>query len=112
MIDELLPFVETPKDDELLRGRRHVELLYSYRNHLVHEFREPGYDRGVLGDDVTPYYMGMITKQGNGVWELAYPTNFFAWVTERALANLRTYLEVNHLDPYAFYRFGSPWRRK
>jgi hypothetical protein len=44
-------------------------------------------------------------------WELAYPTTFFASLTARTPRNLKTYLESNDLDPYAFSEFGTIWKR-
>ncbi len=100
---------DDPKKD--VEGHTHLSLLWTYRNMLVHEFREPGYDMGVLGDDPSPYYMNMEDERGVSRWELAYPTNFFVALAERALANLRKHLEAKDLDPYTFYEFGSTWKR-
>jgi hypothetical protein len=78
---------------------------------LVHEFREPGYNMGVLGNDASPYYVRMEDERSLSRWELAYPTTFFVTLAERAVANLRKHLEAKDLDPYTFYEFGSTWRR-
>jgi hypothetical protein len=109
--DDLGAFAASDDERRLVDGHTHLSLLWVYRNVLVHEFREPGYDMGVLGDDPSPYYMNMDDENGVPRWELAYPTTFFAALCDRALANLKRHLEAKDLDPYAFYEFGSIWRR-
>ncbi len=107
---ELIKFANTDTEKRLLVDHQHINLLYVYRNSLVHEFREPGYDMGNLNDDPTPYYMNMDVEYGRHQWELAYPGNFFGYLAERALVNLRDYLERNGVNPYEAYDFGSRWR--
>lgn len=109
--EELLEFAANAEERKVVEGHTHLNLLWVYRNTLVHEFREPGYDMGVLGDDPSPYYMTMEDEEGVSQWELAYPTTFFAALCDRALANLKKHLEVEDLDPYGFYEFGSIWKR-
>ena len=108
--EELLECAADERERQLVERHTHLSLLWVYRNVLVHEFREPGYDMGVLGDDPDPYYM-MHGEEGASRWELAYPTTFFAALAMRALANLKKHLEANDLDPYAFYEFGSIWKQ-
>jgi hypothetical protein len=107
--DELLEFAADDRERRLIEQHIHLSLLWVYRNMLVHEFREPGYDMGVLGGDA-PYYM-MQGEEGVSRWELAYPTTFFAALAERALANLEKHLQATDLDPYGFYEFGSTWKQ-
>lgn len=54
----------------------------------------------------------MADEKGANHWELAYPLNFFEYVANRALVNLKAHLCANDLDPYSFYEFGSVWRVK
>jgi len=109
--EELLKITENANERKLVEAHTHLNLLWIYRNMLVHEFREPGYDMGVLGDDLSPYYMAMEDEEGVRRWELAYQTTFFVALCDRTLANLKTHLEAKDLDPYAFYEFGSIWKR-
>lgn len=45
-LSDLRKYVKAAAEEErLLKQHQHIELLYIYRNVLVHEFREPGYDR-------------------------------------------------------------------
>lgn len=107
---DLVPFASDKTECKIIVEQQHINLLYQYRNMLVHEFREPGYDMGMIGDDGTPYYMSMNDEAGRERWELGYPFNFFARLVERALVNLKAHLSANDLDPYSLYEFGSTWR--
>lgn len=112
-IDESAPFATTAFEQKLIADSRHADLLYVYRNHLVHEFREPGYGMEISDDDTSPYYHGM-TYSGGGqdTWELVYPTGFFKNIAAHSLNNLEQYLQSNNIDPYTLYKFGSIWKRK
>jgi len=109
-IDEILSFAETDNERKLIDNSEHSTLLYIYRNHLVHEFREPGYGMEISDDDASPYYLGRNTLEGS-IWELVYPIGFFINVARSILDNLKRYLQDNNLDPYSFYKFGSMWTR-
>ncbi len=100
-----------------LQSLQHVQLLYTYRNSLVHELRELGY--GVEDEqDLEPYYIS-VTLFGPGnegnidaaeeTWELTYPLRFFANLCARSLDALEAHLRRDQLDPYASYRFGTYW---
>ena len=108
--DDFLEFAADDRERRLIDQHTHLSLLWVYRNTLVHEFREPGYDMGALGDDAAPYYM-MQSEEGVSRWELAYPTSFFGALAEQARVNLKKHLQANDLDPYAFYEFGSTWKQ-
>lgn len=106
----LEPLAGSDDERRLITNSRHADLLYTYRNHLVHEFREPGYAMEISDNDSTPYYHGMTTEQGHDSWELVYPIGFFLRIGSCCLANLKRHLEENDLDPYSSYEFGSIWR--
>jgi hypothetical protein len=105
--DELISFAASDEERRLVEDHTHLSLLWIYRNMLVHEFREPGDDMGVLGKDPSPYYMSW----EDTTWALAYPTPLLTVLAERALANLKKHLEAKDLDPDTFYEFGSIWKR-
>lgn len=109
-LSELDRFATRADERGLIRSCRHAELFYTYRNHLVHEFREPGYPMEVIPEKTVPYYMGMVHEQGDETWELVYPIRFFEKLVEHVLADLRHHLEANDLDPYTLYQFGTMWR--
>jgi len=91
----------------------HVNLLYGYRNLLVHEFREPGYGMEVTGnDDDQPYYMGMTHPDGRDTWELTYPIAFFRLIAGNVIDGLERKFLGDDIDPYAAYDFGSVWVSK
>lgn len=110
-LDEFRSLAKSDNELKLITSARHADLLYTYRNHLVHEFREPG-DGMEMTDNTKPYYHGMSDLQGTDTWELVYPNGFFKYIAERSLVNLKKYLQDNDLDPYSFYEFGSPWKRR
>jgi hypothetical protein len=98
---ELEKLATTPESKRLIEKSTHAELLYIYRNHLVHEFREPGHPMEISHDNTSPYYFS---------GELVYPVGFFISITEISLANLKHHLEENDINPYSSYQFGSIWR--
>lgn len=110
MFPELEPIAATDQERKLLRDCRHTHRLYAYRNHLVHEFREPGHGIEFSDDGSSPYYHGRTDEAARESWELVYPIGFFRLLAHRSLATLKTYLLQADLDPYACYHFGSPWR--
>lgn len=46
---DMMHLAVTPSEQKAVRATRYAALFYTYRNHLVHEFREPGY--GIEPDD-------------------------------------------------------------
>lgn len=109
---ELKPFITTENEQKLIDYSCHANLLYTYRNDLVHEFREPGYGLEISNDNTTPYYHGMTNLQGHDTWELVYPIGFFMYIVKCSLDSLKHYLKDNNLDPYSLYEFGSLWKHK
>lgn len=96
-----------------LERLKHVNLLWFYRNSLVHEFRPLGF--GIeFPDDTVPFYMTMDDMDATGKlipggWELVYPVKFFADITSKSISNLETYLRDNGLNPISSYDVGSYW---
>ncbi len=89
---------------------QHCNLFYSYRNSLIHEFREPG--RGIESqpDDV-PYYItfSYLEEPEKEVWELTYPVTFFENILRNCIAGIKKYLIQNKINPYNSHQFGSYW---
>jgi hypothetical protein len=106
----------TPVEGIGLEALQHCELLYAYRNAIVHELREPGYGMDFIGDDDdTPYYHSMHTDEDGvltGSAELVYPAGFLRNLCATGLEELRDYLIENELDPYKSFVFGSYWLRQ
>ena len=93
-----------------LQTLRHVDMLYAYRNYLVHESRQPtvGFEEG---DDVAPFYESVNmhpTIFGNKVseWHLVYPVGFLEQLCNRCLSSLEEYLMANKKDPYLSFKDG------
>ena len=94
-----------------LESIRHDNLVYKYRNSLVHELRRPGYGSNVSEKD-QPYYIGTIKEledQESLEWELVYPTGFFQKAIETSLNDLEKYYVENRINPYSFFAFGAYW---
>ena len=105
--------LSTPSESKYVNDARYSQLLYTYRNHLIHEFREPG--RGMdLGIDLppTPYYLGMDRlSTGQSSWELVFPVQFLRGLCEGCINGLEAQLCANNQNPYDAYEFGTMWRR-
>jgi len=91
----------------------HLQLLYSHRNFLFHEFRTPGYGFEFEPDD-EPYYHELSTfadEKSRGVdsIELVYPVKFLENLCTNVLGGLKTHLQENKINPYNSYTFGSYW---
>jgi hypothetical protein len=105
--------LSAPSEFQYVNDARYAELLYTYRNHLLHEFREPGHGMD-LGTDLppTPYYLGMDQlSTGQSSWELVFPVQFLHALCEGCIHGLEAYLSANNLNPYDAYEFGTMWRR-
>ena len=98
------------EEQEILKNLRHAELLYTYRNNLIHEFREPGDGIEFSNDNESPYYHGLThSDYQTKTCELVYPTKFFINLSNIALTAIKTFLISHNLDPFSFFKFGSPW---
>lgn len=96
-----------------LHSLQHYNLLYTYRNSLVHEMRIPGY--GVdFGDNNMPYYHLMTKlspeqKIDSSSVELIYPSAFLHSICESSLDSLKDYYISNDLNPWDSFTFGTYW---
>jgi hypothetical protein len=70
---ELKKLATTQNLIKLIEKSTHAELLYTYRNLLVHEFREPGYPMEYDRDE-NPCYRFQ---------QLVYPVKFFVQIAEK-----------------------------
>ena len=104
-LSEMEPLADRA-ETSLLAATRYAELFYTYRNNLIHEFREPGYGIEMSTDKDQPYYTCMI----DGPWQLVFPVGFFARLYQQALSGLESFLVRTDLDPYSQFEFGSLWR--
>lgn len=100
--------IATQEESKLIAKIRYAELFYTYRNNLIHEFREPGYGIEMSSDGTQPYYTSMI----DGPWQLVFPVGFFKELFGDALVGLEQYLKHHKINPYKQFEFGSIWREK
>lgn len=103
-LSELAPVAQA-LECSILSSCRYAELFYTYRNNLVHEFREPGYGIEMSFDKDQPYYHSMIDSP----WQLVFPIGFFARLYAEALVGLKVLLVSCDIDPYRQFEFGSKW---
>jgi len=111
--DADLTFIEADSvaavdEKKLVQAATYKHLFYTYRNHLVHEFREPGYGMELSQDASTPYYHGMIGDP----WQLVFTDQFIKEICLSCLNGLAGQLLTQQKNPYDCYEFGSLWRRK
>ena len=103
--DYLLGLSSTEQEEKAILENRHYELLYRYRNYLVHESREPGSAMEVVPEHEA-YYHGYI---GEDRLFLAYPLNLFQQIFERSLVYVKAYLRENRIDPYDYVNETVRW---
>lgn len=102
--------IMTENENKLIDKVRYKELLYIYRNYLLHQFREPGNGKDLKLDIHTPYYLGMeeeSTKKKS--WELVFPVQFLHELCEGCINGLKAYLSTENINPYESYKFGEEW---
>lgn len=109
MAAELLPLAQA-NEAKLIAECQYFELFYTYRNCLVHEFREPGYGWDVSGAGVQPFYMSYLGREGQ--WERTFPTRFFQRLLDSTIEGVRDHLLREKIDPYTRFEFGSMWSGK
>ncbi len=112
---EVEAMIVDEQERRVVQDSTHSNLLYAYRNHLIHEFREPGRGTELDQRDTSPYYFRMthISLCGSSefeTWELVYPLGFFIILAESCLLKLKQHLLQNDLNPYSFYEFGTVWK--
>lgn len=115
-LQDIMTFAVNKNEKKLVNSATHANLLYIYRNHVVHEFGEPGHGNEISNDNTAPYYHNTIDYDtidndaiDNDTWELVYPAEFLMRIAKSTLLNIKKYLQDNNLDPYSFYEFSTLW---
>jgi len=108
---ELSSLNPTPFEDDALRRCRFSDLMYAYRNKLVHEFKEPGYPHAFSDDEPEPYYFAWLPSESipDDPPQLTFPRRWMLRVADSIIANLEKYYTANAIDPYSRHKFGSLW---
>lgn len=98
---------------------QHKNLLWLYRNSLMHEYRIPGRGSELGVREVAePFYQQVsqveeICPQAGLIftnrWELVYPTEFFRRLAENILGNVAQYHRRENTSPFEAYSDGSYW---
>lgn len=108
---------EQPVEGAPWNHLKHVELLYAYRNALVHSFRPLGPD-AEMPEDATPYYLSThdATSGGRGSeefhWQLIYPTVFLRTLAHDIFEAVEGHIRKNSIDPIEVLRGGKYWIRE
>ncbi len=103
--EKLIEMSTTEQEEKAIIVNRHFELLYRYRNYLVHESREPGNAMEVVPENEA-FYHGYL---GEEKLFLAYPIDLFAGILERSITYIENYLKENKMDPYDFVKETVRW---
>ncbi len=103
--ERLIKLSTTEQEEKSIIENRHFELLYRYRNYLVHESREPGKAMEVVPENEA-YYHGYI---GEDRLFLAYPINLFIGILKRSITYMDNYLKEHRMDPYEYVNETVRW---
>lgn len=90
----------------LITKNTYSELLYPFRNILLHEFRIPGYGMDFSDKDDEPYSHSHTGRQRQTV----FPSRFVHRLCVGCISGLNAYLKAQQIDPYSRYQFGSLWK--
>lgn len=103
---EMEPFA-APEEIAILRAHTYAELFYTFRNNLIHEYREPGYGTDWSGRATEPFYTNLSSF---GQRELVFPVAFVAAIYQQALHHVEHHLLLHKINPHSKFNFGSHWR--
>lgn len=97
--------------EEQINCFSYANLLYKFRNYLIHEFRTPGLGSNFIKSDAIHYYsLTEITGKGmNHSWELVFPVNYLYRLVSDCIKNIKEYCLINKINPYDYYEFDSRW---
>lgn len=103
---EMLPYA-APEELKALARYMYAELFYTYRNNLIHEYREPGYGTDWSRKADAPFYTNLSSF---GQRELVFPLAFLTGLYEQALVSVERHLLKEKINPHMRFEFGSHWR--
>ncbi len=104
----LLDLADTDADARVqVEQAQHFQLVYRYRNFLIHEFREPGYAMESFGEEERePLYHSYVNDHA---WRLLYPADFFHRLVAAAVTSLHAWFIHDGLNPYDSVPDSSGW---
>ena len=98
---------------------RHKNLLWLYRNSLVHEYRIPGDGIEPISRQLhNPCYQEIFTVSEDNMedlkivhknFELLYPIDFFRQICEECLYSIADEYRIKNESPYEVYSEGEYW---
>jgi hypothetical protein len=109
-LEEVEPLATSNEVKKYVKDARYKELLYTYRNCLLHESREPEEVKVIVPDSREPYY-GWVHKPNQCSWVLVFPVQFLQRLCECCVTGLEKHLYDNNLNPYDTYESVPMWRR-
>jgi len=118
--DELLNKIPHLKSVESeIRMFSYANLLYKYRNSVVHEFKAPGsgMDFGI-SEDVYYHSMSHYDLRNDeyvlikNTWELVFPIKFLSKLVLQSITNLKSYCIIHNINPYNYFYFDTAWLSK
>lgn len=104
LFDSVISKAQCDCERKIIKSSKYKELLYSHRNYLVHEYRNPG--DGFVGFSQST---GAHYHQYDERWELVFPVSLFSSFCHDGLSELKKKLIDEGIDPYEAYEFGSKW---
>lgn len=104
--ETLFELSTTAEEEKAILECQHYELLYRYRNYLIHESREPGGAMEISPLESDPYYHGFI---GQDMLVLAYPLELFVKIMKNSVDYISQYLKTHKLNPYDFVEKTTRW---
>lgn len=107
--EELHVYVNAEVESKAIALATYGELLYTLRNNIVHEFREPGYGVEVSHDTPCPYHHMFSRERHGNSWELVFPQSLFGYIFQEAIQKLDHYLNAESIDPLAQFKLGTMW---
>ncbi|MGH1280682.1 hypothetical protein [Bacillus basilensis] len=100
-----------------IKSLNHVSLLWKLRNSLVHEARAKGVTQ-LFEDEIEPHYihysvLGKDSETGLIIttkrWEMYQPVGFINKMIDKALNNVKVYLETHRINPLDNHDFDPLW---
>jgi hypothetical protein len=123
-LQEIESLVSNDSERRITEKCCYKELLYSHRNSLIHECRQPGRSVQCFSSDKDyAFYHGTTDyapRPGDPEerdkerriygWELVFPWRLFRSLCSKGLATLKEVLEQNKANPYLAYDFSRMWK--
>jgi len=107
--EDLIFYTAHKEELEALERHSYKHLFYTYRNNLIHEYREPGYGHDWSRRGTEPFYTSLSSF---GKRELVFPVAFFASLYEQALTGVERFLLSQKVNPHDKFAFGSYWEAR